>query len=89
MSDATQSLDTDEAQRRVLINLVKALMEELWKSRPEPIMILWDGFCRNLDDGFLPRGAPVSSYVLPRFALNNYSLHDKRRVKYFQYLVEQ
>ncbi|KAK3921071.1 General transcription factor 3C polypeptide 5 [Frankliniella fusca] len=56
--------DIDESQRRVLISLVKNLMMDPWKPKPEPIMMLWDGFCRKLDCAFQLPGALASSYAV-------------------------
>lgn len=70
LSNLTSSADElDESQRRAMIGLTKPLLVDPWKPKPEPIMTLWEGFCRKLDSAFQLPGAPASSYVIARFVL--------------------
>ncbi|XP_052122996.1 protein MMS22-like [Frankliniella occidentalis] len=64
LSNVTGPSDIDESQRRVLVSLVKNLMTDPWKPKPEPIMMLWEGFCRKLDSAFQLPGALAYSYAV-------------------------
>ncbi|XP_034230774.1 protein MMS22-like [Thrips palmi] len=65
LNDLMGSNDLEEPQRRTLIYLMKGFLVDPWKTKPEPIMMLWDGFSRKLDCAFQLPGAPASSFVVP------------------------
>lgn len=64
MNNLIGSEDVDEPKRRTLISLIRAFMSEPWRPRPEPLMMLWEGFSRKLDCAFQLPGAHASSFVV-------------------------
>lgn len=61
------SSNINESQRRVFISLLKNICTELWRPKPEPIMMLLESFQRNLDSAFQIPGAVASLYVIPKY----------------------